>query len=50
VKVFAAYRRGEYMNFSEEEIEILQNWGFLVSTERPLSDEEKELYFKITKG
>ena len=38
------------MTFTEEELEILANWGFVTSTERPLSKEEAELYFKITKG
>jgi phosphopantothenoylcysteine synthetase/decarboxylase len=33
---------------SEEEFEILQHWGFIASTERPLSKKEAELYFKIT--
>lgn len=36
------------MTFTDEELELLRNWGFIVSTERPLSDKEKELYFKIT--
>jgi hypothetical protein len=36
------------MNFTDEGLEILINWGFIVSTERPLSEAEKELYFKIT--
>jgi hypothetical protein len=34
--------------FTEEELEIIANWGFIVSTERPLSKEETELYFKVT--
>ena len=35
------------MTFTEEELEIIRNWGFIASTERPLSDDEKELYFKL---
>jgi hypothetical protein len=34
--------------FTDEELEIIQKWGFTVSTERPFSKEEAELYFKIT--
>lgn len=36
------------MNFTEEELDILKNWGFIISTERPLNEEETELYYKIT--
>ena len=36
------------ISLSDEELDIIQNWGFIVSTERPLAEREKELYFKIT--
>jgi hypothetical protein len=38
----------KHLTLTDEELEIITNWGFIVSTERPLSEEEKELYFKIT--
>lgn len=36
------------MQFTDEELEIIQYVFFQMSTERPLSEEEKEVYFKIT--
>lgn len=36
------------MELTEKELEIIANWGFIVSVERPLTEEEKQLYFKIT--
>jgi hypothetical protein len=36
------------LKFTKEELKIISHWGFIASTERPLSNEEKELYFKIT--
>lgn len=36
------------LSLTEEELDIIQNWGFIVSTERLLAEKERELYFKIT--
>jgi hypothetical protein len=49
-KVFVELRNDKNLTISltDEELDIIQNWGFIVSTERPLSEKEKELYFKIT--
>lgn len=35
---------------SDEELDTIIQWGFIVSAERPLSEKERELYFKITNG
>jgi len=49
-KVFVEVKYSENytITFTEEELGIIQNWGFIVTTERPLSKQEKELYSKIT--
>lgn len=49
-KVFTEINNKENYSLSltDEEMDIIQNWGFIVSTERPLADKERELYFKIT--
>jgi hypothetical protein len=36
------------ISVTEEELDMITNWGFIVSTERPLNEKEKELYFKLT--
>lgn len=36
------------LTLTDEELDIIQNWGFIVSTERPLSEKDRDLYFKIT--
>lgn len=48
--VFLDLKKGDGLTITltEEELNIIQNWGFIVSTERPLSEKEKELYFNIT--
>ncbi|PKR82466.1 hypothetical protein [Heyndrickxia camelliae] len=38
------------ITLSDEELDIIQNWGFIVSTERPLAKKEADLYYKITNG
>lgn len=36
------------VTLTDEELDIIQNWGFIVSTERPLAERERDLYFRIT--
>ena len=38
------------ISLTDEELDIIQHWGFIASTERSLSADEKELYFKISNG
>lgn len=35
------------LTLSEKEVKIIKDWGFKVSTERPLSEEEMELLYRI---
>lgn len=38
------------ISVTDEELDMICHWGFIVSTERPLAEKERELYFKLTGG
>jgi hypothetical protein len=40
-------RQGE-VKFTDTELEIIKTWGFIASTENPLSEKEVDLYKKVT--
>lgn len=38
------------VTLTDEELDMISAWGFIVSTERPLNKKEQDLYFKLTNG
>ncbi|MFO1442965.1 hypothetical protein KDN24_07005 [Bacillus sp. Bva_UNVM-123] len=49
-KVFVELKNKQELTLflTDEELDIIINWGFIVSTDRPLNEKEQELYFRIT--